>query len=575
VKWVRWWAWIACLGCAEAGDAPPAGKGGAAAGADAPPSRASWLREVAAERGLAFRHETGGTGLHHMPEIMAGGAALLDYDRDGDLDVYLVNGGPDAAAPAQRGALRNSLFRNDGQARFEDVSAAAGAAGSSYGMGAAVGDVDNDGDEDLYVTNLGPDELFVNRGDGRFEDRTAAAGIRVPDWSASAAFFDYDRDGFLDLFVTQYVDFRAHKTCRDNLDKREYCGPKDFPPLPDVLLHNRGGAAFEDVGQRAGIAARRAAGLGVVCLDLDEDGWQDAYVANDSYENHLWVNQGDGSFVDDAVVLGAAFNMQGQAEAGMGVVAADLDGDALTDLFVTHLRLETNTLFRGLGPGAGFVDWTGLSGLGRGSHAFTGFGTAAVDLELDGDLDILVANGRVARGVPDERCSLPEPWCAYAESHMVYRNEGGRFVEDPGLAPEFSEPVTIGRGLAVGDLDGDGDLDVVLNDLQGPARLCLCEAPRRGRWLLVDPLLSGSGRRALGARLVLEAGERRLVRHVVPSAGYLTSSDPRVHFGLGPDVQAEDLRLLVAWPDGAREAFPIERLDALQVVVRGTGEEVP
>jgi len=571
-------AWFAvglvAAGCSQ-GEPGPAIGVGAPERPTPPRGGPGWLHEAAAESGLEFALEVGARGALHMPEIMAGGAAFLDCDGDGDLDVYLVNGGADAAAPAERGGIVNRLFENEG-GRFVDATEGSGAEGASYGMGAAVGDVDGDGLDDLYLTSLGADQLLVSRGDMRFVDRTADAGVAVPRWSSSAAFVDYDRDGWLDVFVAQYVHFQPQKTCRDNADQPEYCGPKDYPPLPDVLLHADGRGGFTDASRAAGIAEVRAAGLGVVPFDADEDGWLDVYVANDGYENHLWTNRRDGTFVDDAVLLGAAFNMQGQAEAGMGVVLADLDGDALPDLFVTHLRLETNTFYKNLGPGAGFVDRTGPSGLGVGSQALTGFGTAALDLELDGDLDLVVVNGRVARGEASPACELSAPWCRYAEPALLYLNEGGHFEVRCDLATDFCGPLAVARGLAAGDYDDDGDLDLLVNGPGSAARLYRNDAPRSGRWLSVDAQLAAAGRRAVGTRVVLELpGGRRAVGAIGGAASYLSSGDPRAYFGVPVGVEPGDLRLVVTWPDGTHERFPVARLDARAVLVQGAGESVP
>ena len=536
---------------------------------------AEWFVERTVEAGIDFVYESGATGKLYLPEIMGAGVGLLDYDNDGDLDLYLVNGNRNLPGAEPGGTVRNRLLRHDPGLRFVDVTAEAGVGDTGYGMGLAVGDIDNDGDVDLYVTNFGPDRLYLNRGDGTFQDVTEAAGVDVPGWSCSSAFLDYDRDGFLDLYVTQYVVWDAETECLNRVGQRNYCGPLAFHPAPDVLLRNNGDPAspsFTDVSKPAGIAAVTCAGLGVVCEDLDDDGWVDIYVANDAYANQLWINRRNGTFRDAALELGAAHNLHGQPEAGMGVLADDLTNRGRPDLFVTHLGGETNTLYRNEGPLAGFTDFTGSSGLGASSRRFTGFGTCGLDFDLDGDLDLIVVNGRVRRGDP-----WPTPNVGshshrdlFAEPNLVYLSEGDRFRL---LGPEvrsLAERVEISRGLAMGDLDGDGDGDLILGNIESPARLYLNETPRRGRWLLVrarDPRLN---RDAIGARITLDVGGRKLVRTVRRAFSYLSSSDVRVHFGLGAVDRAESL--LVRWPDGLEERFAVDSVDCLVELKRGEGK---
>jgi hypothetical protein len=337
-----------------------------------------------------------------MTEIMGGGVGLFDSDGDGDLDVFFTNGNLDPAAGNVADALVDHLFENRLRAKggCAEITAGSGLGDPGYGMGLAVGDIDNDGDVDVLVTNLTGARLYENDGSGHFQDRTAAAGLAVTGWCSSAAFFDYDRDGFLDLYIARYLTFDPTRPCRFSDGRPDYCGPLAFPPVSDVLLHNEGGQRFVDVSAQAGMNSVRAAGLGVVCADLDGDGWSDVYVANDAYPNQLWHNQHDGTFRDIAFQSGCALNLNGQVEAGMGVVVADLDGDGTLDLFVTHLANESNTLFMNRGGARGFIDVTGRSGLGASSIPYTGFGVVALDAELDGDLDLVVVNGRVNRGDP-------------------------------------------------------------------------------------------------------------------------------------------------------------------------------
>ena len=516
-----------------------------------------WLVDRTIESGIEFVNDAGATGNRLLPEIMGAGVGLFDYDGDGDLDVYLVNGnrslrGAKAMGSSASEIVTNRLYRQDADGRFTDVTASSGLGDGGFGMGLAVGDVDNDGDADVYVTNFGPDRLYLNGGDGTFEDVTVSAGIDVPGWSCSAAFFDYDRDGLLDLYVTQYVVFDPSKRCLNHSGEPIYCGPKAFAPVHDVLLRNTGQGRFVDVSEAAGIGigAVAGAGLGVVCEDFNDDGWIDVYVANDADPNHLWVNRRDGTFEDLAVQLGAAYNLHGQPEAGMGVVADDLGNRGVYDLFVTHLVGETNTLYRR--RGAGFVDFTGPAGLGPSSQALTGFGTCAFDIELDGDLDLAVANGRVRRGPLLSSANVGPTWNPLAEPNLVYLNDGsGRF--DIAAEPAFCQTTEISRGLAMGDIDGDGDLDLLLGNVESPARLYVNEGPRSGHWLIVRAVDPRWNRDALGARVTVEAGGRTLTRSIRRSAGYLSSHDPRAHFGFGEAEQVESL--IVRWPDGTKERF--------------------
>ncbi len=525
---------------------------------------------------LRFTHDPGAGGELLFPEMMGGGVAVFDADADGDLDLYLVSGAPNLGRDPAPGGAINQLFLQSEDGRFEDATEASGLGDPGYGTGVAVGDFDNDGLEDVFVANFGPDRLFRGLGGGRFEDVTRSAGIAATgeaddDWSTSAAFCDVDRDGWLDLYVVRYVVFDPAVRCTDKAGRREYCGPASFVDRTDVLLRNNGDKSFRDVTAAAGIDVVTGAGLGVVCEDIDDDGWVDIYVANDGDPNQLWMNQGaaGGSvrFLDDALIMGTSVNAAGLEEAGMGVVAADFDNDADFDLFLTHLRDETNTFYRNLGPGVGFQDDTVQVGLATASTPYTGFGTAPVDLDLDGDLDLVIANGRVKRGDPLTE-ELPAPWNLYAEPNLVYANDSGSFRVAGDDVAAFTAPIEIGRGLASGDLDGDGDLELVLNNLGSVARIFRAE-PASGHWLLIDAFDPRLGRRALGARVTVVSGDRRQSRTIQSAMSYLSSSDPRAHFGLG--VDASPVSVDVRWPDGLEETFADVAVDQAVVLRRGEG----
>jgi hypothetical protein len=540
------------------------------------PSR-PWFVDRARDLGVQFTYQNGGTGKLYITEVVGAGVALFDCDGDGDLDLYLVNGSLDPEKGTATSGLVHRLYENrirgpGAPGGFVDITEGSGLGISGYGMGVAVGDFDNDGDLDVLVTSLTGARLFRNDGHCHFEDISAEAGLDVAGWCTSAAFFDYDRDGFLDLYIARYLAFDPQIKCRTAGSRPDYCGPLSFQPVSDVLLHNEGGKRFTDVSEAAGIAALKSPGLGVVCADLDGDGWPDAYVANDGYPNHLWINRHDGTFHESAFQMGAAVNIFGHAEAGMGVVAADLDGDLTLDLFITHLDGESNILYLNRGPGRGFQDATGRSRTSVSSIPLTGFGVVALDADLDGDLDLLVANGRVNRGIPRQHSAAPPPLDELAEPKLFYLNDGNaQFTLATDLAGELGSSIEVSRGLAIGDIDGDGDLDVVVNNTGSLARIYFNEAPRAGHWLsvrAVDPRLH---RDAIGAYVTVAAGGRRFLRCIEASSSYLSSSSLRAHFGLGRAESVESVEVL--WPDGLRETFSVDGVDRAVELSRGEGRE--
>ncbi len=533
------------------------------------------FEEVSGPTGLTFRHVNGAAGNDTLAEIAGSGAALFDYDGDGDLDVYLVQGGALPGDPARRPAPTGRLFRNDLVVRadgsrvvtFTDVTEKAGLAFSGYGMGAATGDFDDDGWVDLYVTCLGSNHLFRNRGDGTFEDVTRKARADDPRWSTSASFVDFDRDGRLDLYIANYVDFETdpRRVCLSPSSARDYCGPQAYRPVPHRLLRNRGDGTFEDVSERAGIAAERGSGLGVVAADVDGDGWPDLVVANDGNPNFLFMNQHDGTFRNDALAAGIAVNAVGRAMAGMGVDAGDFLGDGREHVFITNIMQDPAALFVNEGNGL-FSDRTIASGLVPGTLGRTGFGTGWFDWDNDGWLDLVVTNGAVLKLPEQVRAGSRLP---LRQRNVLFRNTGRGTFEDvtARAGAAFSVP-EVGRGIAFGDVDNDGATDLLVTNNDGPARLYLNRAGARNRWFGVR-LLTRSGRDAIGARLeVLRPALPPLWRRAHTDGSYLCASDPRILVGLGGDGTASGLT--VHWPDGTREAWPAPPLRRYATLRQGT-----
>jgi hypothetical protein len=538
-----------------------------------PAARSSIFKEVAAQVGLKFQHYNGMTGKFYLPEITGSGAALFDFDNDGDLDVYLVQGAvlepgtkPSSTLFPWRGPElpQGKLFRNDLTAgkdgrstlSFTDVTQESGIVANGtmggYGMGAAIGDINNDGLPDLYLSNLGSNQMYLNKGNGRFADVTRESGTDDPRWSTSASFFDYDRDGWLDLLLVNYADFSVSNspTCYAATTARDYCTPRVFRAPGNRLLHNKGNGVFEDVTVKAGVDKEFGHGLGVVTADFNDDDWIDIYVANDGDQNQLWINQKNGTFTNEALLAGAAINRNGQTEAGMGVDAGDFDGNGAEDIFVTHLMDETNTLYVNLGQTL-FEDRTRESGLGMPGRRFTGFGTFFFDYDNDGWLDLFVANGAVQL-LPDlARKKDPFP---LGQPDQLFRNTGkGSFVEVVEEAGPALQLLEVGRGAAFGDVDNDGDTDVLVTNNNGPARLYLNELGSRNHWLGLR-LIGKSGRDMLGAKVEIVVSKDRVLRRRVRTDGsYLSGNDPRVLAGLGAAQRVQLVR--VRWPDGTREEF--------------------
>jgi len=526
----------------------------------------TWFTEVTKEMRLDFTHDSGVDGSYFFPEHVGSGGVLFDYDNDGDLDLYLINSGSHGEASGANPAV-NRLYRQESDGRFTDQTERSGLGDPGYGMGAAIGDYDGDGDPDIYLTNYGPDRLYRNNGNGNFTDVSQVAGLGNARWGTAACFFDAERDGDLDLYVVTYVHHDQPKRCTDDAGRPEYCGPAAFRGEPDLLYRNNGDGTFSEVQNWAATGTVANKGLGVVCTDLDGDGLDDIYVANDGEKNELWINRGSLRFEDRSLLLGAGLNEMGKAEASMGIAIGDVDGDRDLDLFLTHLDRETNTLYHNLGEG-GFEDATATAALGPESLPFTGFGTVFFDADLDGDLDLLVVNGRVRRGPPIAGAvplgaNRPEYWRNYAEPNLLFENLGDlRFENRSAAAGELCRRVEVSRAALAGDLDRDGDLDVVVTNCNGPARLYRNNIGDGGSWLQAR-VLQASGGDALGAIVSIEFDGRTLAAPVTSALSYLSAVEPAVHFGLGGADTVE--RLEIRWPDAKRQL--LEQLPARRRVL--------
>jgi enediyne biosynthesis protein E4 len=533
-----------------------------------------WFADRAAETGVNFTHVNGMSGKFDYAEIIGSGVALFDYDNDGDLDVYFAQGQPlrtsGAPDPRARGGrlFRNDLVINPDGTRtltFTDVTDTSGIASRGYGMGVATGDFNNDGCVDLYLTNLGENQLFRNNCDGTFTDVSKQSGTagKPGNWSVSAAFVDYDRDGWLDLFVGDYLNWNVATSmpCFSPSGRPDYCSPNVFQPQPSRLYHNNRDGTFTDVTKAAGMSAEFGPALGVSTADFNGDGWPDIYVANDGQPNQLWINQRDGTFKNTGLLSGTALSAHGKAKAGMGVDAGDIDNDGDEDLFVTNLTGEGNDLYVNDGSGL-FEEQSGRSGLGPASRAYTGFGAAWFDIDNDGWLDMLIVNGAVQTIEALRRANDPFP---LHQTKLLFRNlRNGRFEDVTARGGPAFQLSEVGRGAAFGDIDNDGDVDIVVNNNNGPARLLINEVGSRSHWIGLR-LVSTGRRDAVGARagVVLDNGTT-LWRRARSDGSYASANDPRVLVGLGQSTHVASVR--VVWPDGRTEErtdVPVDRYSTL------------
>lgn len=547
------------------------GCGGSVAPVEAP-SKPAWFRDVTEEVHLDFVHDPGPKTVpgYFMPGTVGSGAAVFDFNNDERMDVLLLqNGGSESAST-------NRLFRQEVDGGFTDVSVGSGLDFADSCMGVAIGDVNNDGWPDVLITGYGRSWLFANQKDGTFLDVTDEAELDNPGWGTSACFVDFDRDGWLDLVIANYVEYDPAKVCSDPASRRDFCGPSSFSGAVSRLYHNLGNATalsqssvqFEDITTQSGLGTAKGAGLGVLCADFNEDAWPDILVSNDGAANHLWVNQKDGTFSEEAILYGVAYNGAGHVQGNMGVTAGDLDGDGLFELFITHLPTELNVCWKQSSKGV-FHDNTVEMGLARRHWRGTGFGTVFGDFDLDGALDIGVANGGVRSPASLDPRASHGFWDGYAERNQLFANDGNGKFSDVSLGDPFCETAAVSRGLVCADIDNDGALDLLVTRIGTSARLYRNVATPRGHWLLVraiDPSLGG--RDAYGATIIVEGAGRRWTRWVNPGYSYLCSNDPRVHFGLGELNEVGSIRVI--WPDGAEELFD-GAMDQQVILRKGAG----
>lgn len=523
--------------------------------------------DVTVESGIDFVHTNGATGRKYVIETVGPGAAFLDVDADGDLDVYLLNGAPTGPGAVPSPQLVNRMYRNSGAGTFVDRTAGSGLGDDGYGMGSCAADVDNDGDLDVYVTNFGPNRYYENDlPAGRFVDRTAAAAVGDSAFSTGCAFADVDADGFVDLYVANYHDFSYanHKLCAEGGSGLQlYCGPESFNGVRDHLFRNQADGTFTDETEARGLLSTDGKELGVVFGDIDLDGDPDLYLANDKTLNFLYLNKGGGYFDETGLLAGVAYNEDGDVEAGMGVHLADYDGDMLPDLLVTNFQWETNTLYRNVG-GATFLDETFNAGFGKSSIPYLSWGTQFFDVDNDGDRDAFIASGHLESDVEIYENTT------FAQRNQLFLNDGsGRFEEIIPIQGSALDERQVSRGAAFGDYDDDGDIDILVANVSERPQLLRNDTVGAGHWLRLRLEGTRSNRSAIGARVTLKAGSQQASAEVATGGSYLSQSDLRLHFGLGSATVVDSVS--VSWPSGVVQVLTHVAVDQ-QHVIREVGQ---
>jgi enediyne biosynthesis protein E4 len=531
------------------------------------PSRPIEFIDITAQAGIHFKHNSGAFGKKYLPETMGSGVCFIDYDNDGWQDIFFVNSmdWPEH----QLGNSYPALYHNNRDGTFTDVTRQAGLAIETYGLGCAVGDYDNDGFDDLYLTTVGSNHLFHNLGNGKFVDVTGKAGVSSPGFSAGAVWFDYDNDGKLDLFVTHYIEWSIEKDQYCTLDNKNksYCTPQTYKGETSRLYHNKGNGVFEDVTKRAGLLDPTGKALGVALLDYDNDGWMDLFVTNDTEPNKLYRNNHDGTFTDVGVSVGVAFSDSGRVRAGMGTDAADFDGSDLPSLVIGNFTNESMSLYKNDGSGL-FIDESQRSGIGQMTTQWLTFGCFFMDYDLDGLLDVVAANGHVSDDV-----AVVQPTVKYAQPAGIYRNLGNRKFEDVSakLGRALQKPV-VGRGMAYSDFDNDGDLDLVIMTNNGLARLLRNDNANQNEVLRVKLVGVKSNRDAIGTKVTLTTGGgATLARMVKGGSSYLSQSELPLTFGLGKPGSVKSLRLQILWPSGRKDSTADIKPNQFLIIQEGKG----
>jgi enediyne biosynthesis protein E4 len=520
--------------------------------------------------GISFVHQSGDPNDYFMPRSLGSGTALFDFNLDGLLDIYcLQNAGPGSG-------INNQLFKQNTDGTFDNISKGSGLDVDGHSMGVAVGDISNDGYPDVLITGYQSTRLFLNLEGRGFQEITEASGIDNPGWSSSASFLDFDRDGWLDIAIANYIEYAPSVECSGKDGKREFCGPDGFPSATPKLYRNTGkDFTFEDVTVPSGFARHPGPGLGVVCQDFNGDHWVDIFFADDAKPNRLFINQQNGTFLEEGLKRGLALDAMGHTKANMGVAVGDADNDEMIDIFVTHLVTERHTLWRQEPPGI-FSDRTASFGLTQSQWRGTGFGTVMADFDNDTDMDIAYVNGDI-RATQIEQVnpkSAPNQfWFQYAQRNQIFLNNGDGKLEDASeLNPAFCENLNVGRGLAVGDLNNDGQLDLVVSSIDSPVRILFGKTHGDKNWILIRATDPERGNRVdYGTEVTVIAGQNRWRKWLNPGGSYLCSNDPRLHFGLSEYPDYDSIEVL--WSDGTTEKFAGGKASKIINLQKGSGEQ--